>query len=188
MPEKPPRRRAGPRSTPLKRTSELKRTSGLQRRALLQQAAGPTRAAPLARKQRAKRAAISPASRAQRAKIKGKPCVVCGAPATTPMHLWPRGKGGCDDQLCVLPACWACHCAYDTGKLDLLPHIVEHHRAEIAHAHLHAPPIAVLERLTASRVVLHSRIPRPAPANGEKPDQPPSGGALAAPPIREKGP
>jgi hypothetical protein len=171
VPEKPTPRRAGPHSTPLarggpmQRTSELTRTSGLERRTPLERSGGPQRTVPPARTQRPKRAAISPASPAQRAKIKGKSCVVCGAPATTPMHLWPRGKGGCDDPLCVLPACWACHRDYDTMKLDLLPHIVRRHLAEIAHAHLHAPPVAVLERLTASTVVLHSRIPRPSAAS-----------------------
>jgi hypothetical protein len=171
MPEKSTRRLSGPQSTPLarsgslQRTSGPKRTTGLERHTPLQRSNGPKRTGPPARTQRPKRAAISPASPAQRAKIKGKSCVVCGAPATTPMHLWPRGKGGCDDPLCVLPACWACHRAYDTMKLDLLPHIVKRHLAEIAHAHLHAPPVAVLERLTASAVVLHSRIPRPSAAS-----------------------
>lgn len=165
MPEKPAPRRAIPRAAPPLRSAPLSPTGPPKRTSPLTRGAPIKRSEPLKRKTKPKRRAISPASPAQRAKIKDQPCVVCGARATTPMHLWPRGKGGCDDPLCVLPACWACHRDYDTMKLDLLPHIVKRHLAEIAHAHLHAPPVAVLERLTASTVVLHSRIPRPSAAS-----------------------
>lgn len=90
--------------------------------------------------------------------------MVCAAPATTPMHLWPRGMGGCDDALCVLPACWECHRAYDTQTLELLPHIVKDHRAEIAHAFGHEHPVAVLERLTASTIALRPLTAHPTTA------------------------
>jgi hypothetical protein len=60
------------------------------------------------------------------------------------MHLWPRGRGGCDDALCVLPACWECHRLFDEGKLDLLAGIVREHKAEIAHAQLHTNPVSLL--------------------------------------------
>jgi hypothetical protein len=182
MPEERPRQGRRPsrsaslkRSGALQRTTPLERAGGLQRSTPLNRSAGMQRSSALARKTAPKRHAISPASPAQREKIKDKQCVVCGAAVTTPMHLWPRGKGGCDDPLCVLPACWACHRAYDTNKLDLLPHIVKHHLAEIAHAHLHAPPVAVLERLTASKVILRSRLPRPAAASSD-PGEPAAAG------------
>jgi hypothetical protein len=167
VPEKPTPQQSAAlrRGAPMQRTTEMKRTTGLGRRAPLERTGGPQRTAPLARKTAPKRSAISPASPAQREKIKGRPCVVCGAPATTPMHLWPRGKGGCDDPLCVLPACWLCHRAYDTKELELLPRIVKHYRAEIARAQLHTDPISLLARLTASEVVLRSLIPRPSAAS-----------------------
>jgi hypothetical protein len=156
------------RSAPINRGGELKRTTPLERHTSLERTSGPTRTAPLARKTTPKRQAISPASPGQRAKTHGKPCVVCGAPATTPMHLWPRGQGGCDDPLCVLPACWRCHRNYDTGELELLPHIVKQFRAEIAHAQLHTDPVSLLARLAASEVVLRSLI-RPRIAAGTAP-------------------
>ena len=158
-----PNARAAARSAPSQRKKPLQRSSPPERRTPLERSANLVRKQRLARKAKPKRRTISPASPNQKAKIKGQPCVVCGKPATTPMHLWSRGKGGCDDPLCVLPACWHCHRAYDTGKLELLPHIVKHHRAEIAHAQLHTDPVSLLERLTASEVVLRSLIPRPAP-------------------------
>jgi hypothetical protein len=160
MPEKPTRR-TSPRSAPLGRSGSLQRTGPPTRTTPLNRTAPIERGEPLKRKTKPKRRAISPASPAQRAKIKDQLCVVCSAPGTTPMHLWPRGKGGCDDPLCVLPACLDCHRLYDAIKLDLLPHIVEHHLAEIAHAQLHTDPVSLLARLSASEVVLRSLIPRP---------------------------
>ena len=157
MPEKPALR-ASARGARLQRSTPLQRTSPPARKTPLARGVEFARSQPLKRKSEPKRQAISPASPAQGAKIKGEPCVVCGAPATTPMHLWPRGQGGCDDPLCVLPACWRCHRGYDTGELELLPHIVKHHRAEIAHAQLHTDPISLLTRLAASEVVLRSLI------------------------------
>ena len=147
------------RSGPLKRKAALSRTTPL-----------PPREKPIARQsRRRRRRSISQASPAQRAKIKGKLCVHCGEPATTPMHLWPRGLGGCDDPLCVLPACWDCHRLYDDGKLALFERLVERHIAEIAHALLHTGPISLLERLTASEVVL---IPRASAPSGWRERQP----------------
>jgi hypothetical protein len=74
------------------------------------------------------------ASPAQRKKVKGLACVGCGkeaggAWAIDPMHVWPRGKSGCDDPVCVLPGCRnvytgeGCHRAFDQGELDLLPRL-----------------------------------------------------------------
>jgi hypothetical protein len=162
MPEKPTPR-ASARSTPLRRSTPLQRTGPPERRTLLARGSELAREQPLKRNSKPKRRPISPASPAQRAKVKDRPCVVCGAPATTPMHLWPRGKGGCDDPLCVLPACWLCHRLYDTKRIELLPHIVKRHRAEIAHTQLHTDPVSLLARLTASEVVLRSLISRPDP-------------------------
>jgi hypothetical protein len=168
MPEKPAPRRAIPRGAPPRRSAPLSPTGPPKRTTPLTRTAAIKRGEPIKRKTKPKRRAISPASPAQRAKTKDQLCVVCGARASTPMHLWPRGKGGCDDPLCVLPACWDCHHLYDAKKLDLLRHIVKHHRAEIAHAQLHTDPVSLLARLTASEVVLRSLIPRPQPGGSER--------------------
>lgn len=102
------------------------------------------------------------ASPAQRAKVKGRVSIVSGDrdedagghPRCDPAHVWPRGLGGCDDALCVVPLTRAEHDAFDAGELELLPHLVAHRCfAEIAHAveHARGDLIAVLERLTAEK-------------------------------------
>jgi hypothetical protein len=113
----------------------------------------------LARRTRLKPKAISPASAAQRSKVKGAPCVHCNEPACDPMHLCPRALGGCDDPLCVLPGCRKCHRAFDEGKLDLLADLVGRFKAEIAHAQMHMDPVSLLERLSSCEVVLKERRP-----------------------------
>lgn len=95
-----------------------------------------------------KRRAISPASPEQREKIVGRVCASCGDPASDPMHLWPRGMGGCDHPDCVLPGCRVCHRLYDDGQLDLeaivaLPDFA----AERAHMASHASFQACIRRL-----------------------------------------
>lgn len=118
-----------------------------------------SRGGPLVRKTALKRRPISPASPAQRAKIKGKRCVHCPRPACDPMHVCPRGRGGCDAPLCVVPGCRRCHRAFDEGKLDLMGDLVQHFKPELAHALLHMTPIALVARLTGCTVVLHRRSP-----------------------------
>jgi hypothetical protein len=88
---------------------------------------------------------------AQRAKVKLLVCLGCGRevdPDTVgewiidPAHLVPRGKGGCDDELCVIPLCRhryivgeGCHPAYDRNELDLHPRLaMGGYEKEIAHA------------------------------------------------------
>jgi len=51
----------------------------------------------------------------------------------------------------VAPLCRPCHRAYDTGRLDLLPHLEPRWRAELAHALGHLGLIGLLERVTAER-------------------------------------
>jgi hypothetical protein len=61
---------------------------------------------------------------AQRAAVAGRTCIVCGSERRIdPAHLIPRSLGGCDDPLCVVPACRRCHRAYDRGELDLLAYL-----------------------------------------------------------------
>lgn len=90
-------------------------------------------------------------------------CLGCGRQrsewlALDPAHLWPRGLGGCDDELCVVPLCRTfdgsgCHRLYDDGKLDLLPKLEPHYRRELAHAVVHGGLVAVYERVTGDRSV-----------------------------------
>ena len=89
------------------------------------------------------------ASDAQRIKIRGAACIVCRqTKAITPAHLAPRSLGGCDERDCVVPLCWLHHRAYDTGRLDLLPHLEPCWRTEIAHAVEHLGLIGALRRLS----------------------------------------
>lgn len=100
-----------------------------------------------------KRRPISPASKAQREKVGGRSCLVCGsAEATTPAHIVDRSLGGCDDALCVVPLRVDYHHAYDAHELDLLPYLEAHGlRDEIAHAVGHLGLIGALERITGEK-------------------------------------
>lgn len=93
--------------------------------------------------------------KAQRDKVRLLPCAFCGREAVEgvividPAHLWPRGRGGCGDPLCVVPACRdqignGCHKLLDEEKLDAFPPLLARgYRAEIAHAFVeHEPPIS----------------------------------------------
>jgi hypothetical protein len=103
-------------------------------------------------------------TKAQRAKVRGLPCVGCGRGASEyvaidPMHVWPRGKGGCDHLLCVVPGCReaggaGCHRLFDEGKLDLLPRLVElGYFTELAHviSEHHVSPLTLVEHVTGQR-------------------------------------
>jgi hypothetical protein len=120
--------------TPLKRKTELRRTDSLQRSA----------AKPGKSLRSSRRKPISPASPAQRAKVQGQPCLVCGREqsewlAIDPAHVIPRSLGGCDDPACVVPLCRGfagegCHGDYDLGRVSLLPLLEPRWRVEQAHA------------------------------------------------------
>jgi hypothetical protein len=97
---------------------------------------------------------------AQREKVRGLPCVGCGKGASEyraidPAHLWPKGMGGCDDPLCVIPLCrdigGGCHRLFDLGELDLLPKLIARkYFPELAHATTahELGPLSLLERTT----------------------------------------
>jgi hypothetical protein len=93
------------------------------------------------------------ASAPQRAAVAGRPCIVCGAEhRVDAAHLIPRSLGGCGDPLCVVPLCRRpCHRAYDSGELDLLPHLEPAWRAQLAHAVGHVGLIGALRRISGSR-------------------------------------
>lgn len=112
------------------------------------------------------------ASNAQRAKVKGMPCVGCGREESAvlvidPMHVWPRGKGGCDHADCVLPGCRrvggfdtapndpGCHPLFDEGRLDLLERLARSEAWAVEQAHpilVHGvSPVELVRRLAGNR-------------------------------------
>jgi hypothetical protein len=97
------------------------------------------------------RSPVSPASPAQRARVAGRACLVCGGRPVDPAHLVPRSLGGCDQPECVVPLDRRCHRAYDRGELDLLPHLEPRYRAELAHGLAHIGLVALLRRVTGAR-------------------------------------
>lgn len=123
----------------------MKRTP-LRRRAKLRARTPLRRTAPLA-----KTASLA-ATNSQRLTVAGRPCIVCGATrGVDPAHLIPRSLGGCGDPLCVVPPCRRCHRAYDSGELDLLPHLEPAWRAQLAHAVGHVGLIGALRRISGER-------------------------------------
>jgi len=62
-----------------------------------------------------------------------------------------RSLGGCDHPDCVVSLCWTHHRAYDTGRLELLPHLEPQWRDEIAHAVSHLGLIGAVRRLAPGR-------------------------------------
>jgi hypothetical protein len=94
---------------------------------------------------------VSPASPAQRARVTGQACLVCGGRPVDPAHLVPRSLGGCDEPECVVPLDRRCHRAYDRGELDLLSHLEPSYRAELAHGMLHLGLMRLLRRVTGTR-------------------------------------
>jgi hypothetical protein len=129
------------RSTPLRRGKGLVRGSALRRSRRLR------RRTPL------RCSAVSLASPAQRAKVAGRACLVCGGRPVDAAHLVPRSLGGCDEPECVVPLDRRCHRAYDRGELDLLPYLEPRCRAELAHGLLHLGLLGLLGRVSGTRWV-----------------------------------
>jgi len=112
----------------------------------------PARRTPLRRTTALKRRPFTPASAAQRTKVKGARCLVCGSHTPIdPAHLIARSAGGCDDALCVVALCRSCHRRYDSGALDLVAHLEPNHRAEAAHAVGHVGLAGALRRISGRR-------------------------------------
>jgi hypothetical protein len=129
----------------MRRSGRPRRRKGLRRRARLERRTTLRRLTPV------RRTVVSPASEAQRDKVAGQGCLVCGKRPVDPAHLVPRSLGGCDHPDCVVPLDRCCHRAYDRGELDLLPHLEPSFRAEVAHALRHLPLLGVLQRVTGQR-------------------------------------
>ena len=99
-----------------------------------------------------KRRPISPASPAQRNKVRLAPCICCDSLGPCdPAHLVSRAEGGDDDPRAVVPLCRRCHRAYDDGNLDLLPSLEPHFREELAYAVELVGLLRALERVTNCR-------------------------------------
>jgi len=105
------------------------------------------------------------ASPAQRAKVAGMASIHSGQGPCDPAHLWPRGRGGCDSPLCVVPLTRAEHDAFDRGGLDILGDLINHGCwDELAHMALvhQVDPLSMLHRLTGERHLPESEMRREA--------------------------
>jgi hypothetical protein len=103
---------------------------------------------PLTDSKRSRRRGISPASVAQRAKVRLAPCVRCQREGVHPAHVIDRSLGGDDDARAVVALCPACHRLYDDGAISILEYLEPHYREELAYAVRTVGLIAALERIT----------------------------------------
>lgn len=92
-------------------------------------------------------------SAGQRLKVSGQPCIVCGSGPCDPAHVAASAQGGCQSPDCVVPLCRKHHRLFDTGHLDLLPHLEPRFRLELGHAVGHLGLVGTLRRVTADRAV-----------------------------------
>jgi hypothetical protein len=86
-----------------------------------------------------------PASAAQRAKVLGLSCAVCGRSPVDPAHLVPRRLGGCGHRDCVIGLCRTHHRLFDRGALRLAAYLGPEFEPERRHALTHVGA-AELER------------------------------------------
>jgi len=129
----------------------MKRGS-LHRRSPLRRGAALSRQTPLRRRTPLQRSPSLAASQAQREKVAGRACIVCGATtAIDPAHVIPRSLGGCDHPDCVVALCRLHHRAYDRGRLDLVPYLEPGFRREAAHAVIHVGLAGALRRIANQR-------------------------------------
>ena len=91
------------------------------------------------------------ASPAQRAKVRGRTCIVCGQSPCDPAHTISRAKGGDDDPRCVVPLCWPHHRAFDSQGFSILEFMEPEHRLEIAYAVEKVGLINAFEQLARER-------------------------------------
>lgn len=100
-----------------------------------------------------KRRAVSPATPAQRERVKDRGCLVCGDRPVDPTHLIDRSLCPAvgDDPRIVIPLCRAHHREYDEGNLSVLEHLEPTHREELGFAVWAFGLISTLERTTNQR-------------------------------------
>lgn len=80
---------------------------------------------------------LVPASPAQREKVAGACCIVCGRSPVDAAHIVPQQLGGCADPACAIPLCRVDHKRYDGKTLVLAPYLAEGFEAELEHALTH---------------------------------------------------
>ena len=109
---------------------------------------------PSAVPKKTRRDGFTPASKAQRAKVRERGSIISGEWPCDAAHLTPRAWGGCEHPDCVIPLTRLEHRAFDDGRLDVLGALIAHGCwAELAHAVLehHVDPIALIQRCTGVR-------------------------------------
>jgi hypothetical protein len=132
--------------SPLTRNTPLAQGDGLKRRTPLRSVT-PAKA----------RSGFTPASPAQRAKVKGRACIVCSDWPCHPAHVIDRSIGGTDDPRDVVPLCPQCHRSYDDGELSILEFLEPHWRDELARAVELVGLLRALQRCTGERYVPERR-------------------------------
>lgn len=124
----------------------------------------PLRRTPLKRSAPKKRSrGVSPASPAQRAKVKDAVSLMSARGPCDPTHVWDRSLGGCDHPDCVIPLTRAEHRLYDDHKLDILAAMVAGgYVAELQHAlgHVDGSLTRLLTRVTGERWIPESEARR----------------------------
>lgn len=76
-------------------------------------------------------------SAAQRSKVAGRGCVVCGRRPSLAVRLVPARLGGCRSAECVIALCRTDQVAYESGELSLAPYVEAGFEVELAHAVAH---------------------------------------------------
>lgn len=105
--------------------------------------------------------ALVRASAAQRRKVRGRACAVCGRTPCDPAHVVPQRLAGCADPECVIPLCRTHHRLYDAARLRLRSYLGLAFRVERAHALRHVRKAALTRALNGGgwpRRSAHVRI------------------------------
>lgn len=133
---------------PLERRTELAPVSA--RRLAEADEAAERGEQPRRRRDTFKRGGFTPASPAQRRKVRRQGCRVTGehGPHVHPAHVCDRGLGGCDHEDCVIGLRADLHRLYDMQQYDVLPHLT---KDEQAHLVGHVGLISALEQSTGER-------------------------------------
>jgi hypothetical protein len=100
--------------------------------------------------------AISPATPAQRERVREKACIVCATHPCDPVHLIDRSLAPSmgDVTRMVIPLCRLCHLDYDDGDLDLSPYLEPYWRDAEASAVEAVGLFRALKRITKSTWII----------------------------------
>ena len=96
---------------------------------------------------------MTPASKAQREKVRDQTCIHCNTRPVDPAHLIPRSllTKGQEEPEAVIALCRSCHREYDQGQLDILPSLERFCRQELAYAVERFGLLRTLSRTTNRR-------------------------------------